>query len=89
MEVSQKISTFVKTKIMTEEELEDWQMVRYRMDNEGIDYCFEHYSSFEEIKDEEFHKLRLEFLESMRKIREYVKDKIDNYEEEYEDYDNE
>jgi hypothetical protein len=74
---------------MTEEELEDWQMVRYRMDNEGIDYCFEHYSSFEEIKDEEFHKLRLEFLESMRKIREYVKDKIDNYEEEYEDYDNE
>ena len=74
---------------MTEEELEDWQMVRYRMDNEGIDYSFEHYSSFEEIKDEEFHKLRLEFLESMRKIREYVKDKIDNYEEEYEDYDNE
>ena len=74
---------------MTEEELEDWQMVRYRMDNEGIDYCFDHYSSFEEIKDEEFHKLRLEFLESMRKIREYVKDKIDNYEEEYEDYDNE
>ena len=43
---------------MTLEELEDWQMVQYRMGNEGIDYCFEHYSSFEEIKDEEFHKLR-------------------------------
>jgi hypothetical protein len=53
------------------------------MDNEGIDYCFEHYSSFEEIEDEEFHKLRLEFLESMKKIREYVKDKIGNYEEDY------
>jgi hypothetical protein len=53
------------------------------MDNEGIDYCFEHYSSFEEIKDEEFHKLRLEFLESMKKIREYVKDKIGNHEEDY------
>lgn len=74
---------------MTEEEFENWQAVSYRMDNEGIDYCFEHYSSFEEIKDEEFHKLRLEFLDSMKKIREYVKDKIDNYEEEYEDYDNE
>ena len=59
------------------------------MDEEGFDYCFESYSRFEEIKDEEFHKLRLEFLESMKKIREYVKDKIDNYEEEYEDYDNE
>jgi hypothetical protein len=68
---------------MTEEELEDWQMVQYRMDNEGIDYCFEHYSSFEEIKDEEFHKLRLGFLESMKKIREYVKDKIESYEEDY------
>jgi len=70
---------------MTLEELEDWQMVQYRMDNEGIDYCFEHYSSFEEIKDEEFHKLRLEFLESMKKIREYVNDKIESYEEEYDD----
>ena len=68
---------------MTEEEFENWQAVSYRMDNEGIDYCFEHYSSFEEIKDEEFHKLRLEFLESMKKIREYVKDKIGNYEEDY------
>jgi hypothetical protein len=68
---------------MTEEELENWEMVRYRMDNEGIDYCFEKYSSFEEIKDEEFHKLRLEFLESMKKIREYVANKIESYEEEY------
>jgi hypothetical protein len=67
---------------MTEEELENWQMVQYRMDNEGIDYCFEHYSSFEEIKDEEFHKLRLEFLSSMFKIREYVKNTIESYEEE-------
>jgi hypothetical protein len=68
---------------MTEKELENWEAVRYRMDNEGIDYCFESYSRFEEIKDEEFHKLRLEFLESMKKIREYVKDKIESYEEEY------
>jgi hypothetical protein len=85
LDVSLKISTFVKINIMTLEELEDWQMVQYRMGNEGIDYCFEHYSSFEEIKDEEFHKLRLEFLESMKKIREYVNDKIESYEEEYDD----
>lgn len=68
---------------MTEEELENWQMVQYRMDNEGIGYCFESYSSFEEIKDEEFHKLRLEFLESMRKIRTFVKEKIESYTEDY------
>jgi len=68
---------------MNEEELENWEAVRYRMDNEGIDYCFESYSRFEEIKDEEFHKLRLEFLDSMKKIREYVENKIESYEEEY------
>jgi hypothetical protein len=63
---------------MTYEEIENWQAVHYRMDNEGIDYCFEHYSNWEEIEDEEFHKLRLEFLNSMNKIRKYVKDKIEN-----------
>ena len=68
---------------MTEEELDNWKSVDYRMREEGIDYCFEHYSSFKEIEDEEFHKLRMEFLDSMKKIREYVKDKIESYEEEY------
>jgi hypothetical protein len=77
--IKKSIEEFEKNKIMTEEELKNWEMVRYRMDNEGIDYCFEHYSSFEEIKDEEFHKLRLEFLDSMSKIRKYVKDKIESY----------
>jgi hypothetical protein len=68
---------------MTEEEFDNWKAVDYRMREEGIDYCFERYSSFKEIEDEEFHKLRLEFLDSMKKIREYVKDKIESYEEEY------
>jgi len=68
---------------MTEEEFDNWKAVDYRMREEGIDYCFEHYSSFKEIEDEEFHKLRMEFLDSMKKIREYVKDKIESYEEKY------
>ena len=69
---------------MTDEELENWESVHYRMDNEGMDYCFEHYSSFEEIKDEEFHKLRLDLIDNMKKIRKYVEDKIESYEEDYE-----
>lgn len=68
---------------MSEEELEDWQMVRYRMDNEGLEYCFKHYSSFEEIKNEEFHKLRKELLESMEKMRTFVEEKIESYTEDY------
>ena len=59
-----------------EEERENYESVRYRMDDEGMDYCFEHYSQFEEIEDEEFHKLRLEFLESTLKLRSYVENKL-------------
>mgnify|MGYP000312205362 CR=1 FL=1 len=65
-----------------EEELDNFRAVQYRMGEEGIDYCFESYSSFEEIEDKEFHKLRQEFLDSMKKIREYVKNIIESYEEE-------
>lgn len=70
---------------MTQEELENWQMVDYRMRAEGIGYCFEHYSSFEEIADEEFHKLRLELLDNIKKIREYVEDKIESYQDDHDD----
>jgi hypothetical protein len=62
---------------MTHDELEYWQSVQYRMDAEGIDYCFESYSRWEEIKDEEFHRLRLGLLQSMKEIREYIDSKVE------------
>jgi hypothetical protein len=71
---------------MTYEEQDEWNNVRYRMDNEGIDYCFEHYSSFEEIKDEKFHELRLQFLKSLKEIRNYVNEKCQEEVEEDDEY---
>jgi hypothetical protein len=68
------------------QELEDWQMVRYRMDNEGIDYCFKHYSSFEEIKDEKFHELRNKFLTSLDEIQNYVDSKINELNDKINEY---
>ena len=68
-----------------EDDLDNFRSVQYRMRNEGIDYCFEKYSSFEEIEDEEFHKLRNEFLDSMKKIRSYVDDKIEELKSEVDD----
>ena len=64
-----------------EDNLDNLRDVQYRMGNEGIDYCFEHYSSFDEIEDEEFHKLRNELLESMKKMRSYVENKIETLSE--------
>ena len=71
---------------MTYEEQDEWNNVRYRMDNEGIDYCFEHYSSFEEIKDEKFHELRLQFLKSLKEIQNYVNEKCQEEVEEDDKY---
>jgi hypothetical protein len=60
-----------------EDDLEKWESVQYRMDEEGFDYCFESYSHWDEIKDEEFHRLRLEFLRTMSELREYINNKVD------------
>ena len=62
---------------MTYDELENWKSVQYRMDDEGFDYCFENYSNWDEIKDEEFHRLRLGFLQSMKELREYIDSKVE------------
>ncbi len=43
-----------------------------RVENEGFDYAFVHYSSFEEIKDVEFHKLREKFKQARKELAEYI-----------------
>lgn len=60
-----------------EDDLELWESVQYRMDEEGFDYCFESYSHWEDIKDDEFHRLRLEFLRTMNELRNYIDNKVD------------
>jgi hypothetical protein len=55
-----------------EEQLDNWKAVKYRMENEGIEYCFKHYSHFEEIKDEEFHDKRKKLISLMEEMEEYI-----------------
>jgi hypothetical protein len=71
-----------------ENQLEEIEMVRYRMENEGFHYCFKHYSSFKEVQDEKFHELRRKYLEVSHELEEYVhstintlRDKIDGLED--------
>lgn len=39
---------------------------------EGFDYCFSGYSDFPEIRDEEFHKLRKNYLESKKLLIDFL-----------------
>ena len=68
------------------DELEKYQNVLYRIKQEGFDYCFKNYSSWKEIEDETFHKLRQDYLDISNALVEYVNGKImeiqDNIDEE-------
>ena len=59
-----------------EDNLENFKSVQYRMGNEGFDYCFRHYSSFEEVEDENFHSLRESYIKIAEELKEYVESKI-------------
>jgi len=50
----------------------DVKYVHETIDNEGFDYAFVNYSDYEDIKDEEFHKHRLEFLAARKKFVEFL-----------------
>lgn len=54
---------------MTEEEKQD---VCNTVDNEGFDYTFRHYSSFDEIKDATFHELISNYIEAADALEEYI-----------------
>ena len=70
-----------------EEQLENFEMVRYRMDAEGLHYCFKNYSSFEEVEDEKFHELRVKYLEVADELKNYVTSKIKNIQNEIDEHD--
>lgn len=70
------------------DQIEELKMVQYRMDNEGFHYCFKHYSSFKEVEDEEFHKLRKEYLKISEELESYVQNKIEDLETEINNIEN-
>jgi len=41
---------------------------------EGFNYCFNNYSSFKDVNDDEFHELRNKMLEAQKKFKIYIKD---------------
>ena len=70
-----------------EEELDNFRNVKYRMREEGFEYCFRKYSDFNEIDDIEFHNLRTKFIDSCNEIENYVNSKIDSLDQQINDLD--
>lgn len=58
-----------KPKKMTKEQR---KYILAKIDNEGFDYFFCHYSSCEDIKDERFHELRKAYLKATKDLQDYI-----------------
>ena len=64
-----------------EEQKDIIESLHYRKSAEGLDYCFIGYSSWEELKDEKFHKLRLKYIEAQKELDNYIEELFDSIEE--------
>jgi hypothetical protein len=57
---------------------EEAQDVLQRINQEGFHYCFVHYSKFDEIKNKKFHKLRKNYLKTVKELENYLQSIEDN-----------
>jgi len=67
--------------------LEKYQNVVYRIESEGVGYTFKNYSTFDEIEDKEFHKLRKYLIQHIDLMDFYIKKTINDLEKKIEEYD--
>jgi hypothetical protein len=59
--------------------LEDFADLNSRINQEGFHYCFKHYSSFNDIEDEKFHKFRKAYLKAADELEKYIKGKAEKF----------
>lgn len=63
------------------------QEVRDKIESEGFNYGFRFYSTFEEVEDVEFHKLRVAYVEAAEALEGYLEDNTVGEDEEAEEED--
>lgn len=57
---------------MSERDRTTLEYVRFCCENECFPFAFTDYSDFKEVKDEEFHRLRLAYLEAGKALAGYL-----------------
>ena len=55
---------------ITKEQLE---LLLYKIDSEGFDYCFRNYSSFKKITDVKFRELYNNYIAAANALEKYIK----------------
>jgi hypothetical protein len=57
---------------MTEEQIELYGDLLYRITNDGLDYTLRKYSSWSKIEDSEFHSIRKEYIRIAQRMQEHL-----------------
>lgn len=55
---------------------EDAEYVDSKIENEGFHYTFIDYSDFNDIEDKQFHKLRIEYENSAKALKDYIQSQL-------------
>jgi hypothetical protein len=75
-----------KPKAPAEMTPDERRYVKDRIENEGdLHYTFRHYTTFPEIKNKEFHRLRKAYLKAAQALSDFIKLDDDEEPEEFED----
>jgi len=59
------------------DDVDTMNFVVYKMDYEGMDYCFRTCHDFREVQNAEFHRLRKAYCEAAEALERYVKANAD------------
>lgn len=63
----------IKKPTKTSKKKDNWRdEVIGTIEYEGFDYCFRYYSTYREIKDKKFHRLRKAYVKAAKELEQYV-----------------
>ncbi len=63
----------------------DLELVIGVIGSEGFDYSFRDYSSFDEVKDKEFHKLRNAYKNAANKLENFLREQAEGQDLDYDE----
>jgi hypothetical protein len=71
-EINKDINKEQELTMQKKKEKFDMKYVKSVVENEGFDYAMRDYSEFEEVDDEEFHRLRMQYIEAAKELENYI-----------------
>lgn len=60
--------------MISKKDKKNLELARWKMEDEGLDYCFRHYSSWDEIRNKEFRELVDKYVDAANALEGFIQD---------------